>query len=62
MYDVPEEWLDRCKALIPSVFVWELLGEWDWREAWDTGLSPVQAVHCALLDVLAPTVGEMVRP
>jgi hypothetical protein len=53
----PTAWIDQCKALVPNDQVWVLLGEWSWLEAWDTGLSPIQAVHFALLDVLAPEVG-----
>lgn len=53
----PQDWWDQCKALVPNEDVWVLLDDWPWLEAWDSGVSPLQAVHFALLDVLAPEVG-----
>jgi hypothetical protein len=53
----PLAWMDQCKALVRHEVVWELLDEWSWLTAWETGWSPAHAVHIALLDVLAPEVG-----
>ena len=52
------EWLRKCEALVPNPLIWELLREWDWHEAWTSEVDPELAVHAALLDVFAPTVGE----
>ena len=53
-----KQWLKECRALVTHESVWWIIwAEWDWAEAWATGLSPVQAVQFALLDVLAPEVG-----
>ena len=53
--------MDRCKAFVPNEEVWALLSEWSWLEAWDTGISPMQAVHYALVDVLAPEIGAFYK-
>lgn len=53
----PRAWVEECKALVKHEEVWVLIAGWPWLEAWDTGTSPQQAVHFALLDVLAPEVG-----
>lgn len=58
----PQHWIDQCKALVRHSEVWALLAEWSWLESWDSGLSPMQSVHCALLDVLAPEVGAAWSP
>lgn len=56
------EWLMQCEALVPDPEVWAMLHGWQWREAYDTHLSPVTAVRFALVDTLAPEVGEVTYP
>ena len=52
------EWLQKCEALVPNPTIWAMLAEWDWHEAWTSEVTPDLAVHTALLDVFAPTIGE----
>lgn len=61
----PTSWMAQCKALVKHPQVWSLIeDEWPWLESWDSGLTPVQSVGCALLDVLAPEVAmfHMINP
>ena len=51
-------WMEECRGLVDPQ-VWPLLGVWSWDEAYLTEIPPATAVRFALLDVLAPRVGEM---
>jgi hypothetical protein len=53
-----EEWMQKCQGFVRHAQVWDLIQEWDWAEAYATDFTPAHAVRCALLDVLAPRVGE----
>lgn len=55
-----EQWLAECASLVRHETVWRLLvNEGDWREAWETELTPTDAVRLTMLDVLAPEVGQV---
>jgi hypothetical protein len=50
--------MEKCRSLVDPQ-AWPLLGGWSWDEAYLTDVPPHTAVRFALLDVLAPEVGEM---
>lgn len=56
------EWLTQCEALVPDPQVWTMLDGWQWREAYDSYMSPATAVRLALVDTFAPEVGEVTYP
>lgn len=58
MSDPQEVWMEKCRSLVDPQ-AWPLLGGWSWDEAYLTDVPPHTAVRFALLDVLAPEVGEM---
>lgn len=55
-------WLNECEALVPNPEVWTMLEGWQWTEAHEAGWTPTQAVRLALVDCLAPKVGEVTYP
>lgn len=57
-----DQWLNQCEALVPNHEVWTMLEGWQWTEAYETGWNPATAVRLALVDSLAPTVGEVTYP
>ena len=56
------DWMQECKALVLYPEAWDLLDGWQWTEAYEAQWSPATAVRLALVDCLAPTVGEVTYP
>lgn len=56
------EWLMQCEVLVPNPEVWTMLDGWQWTEAHAVGWTPATAVMMALVDTLAPEVGEVTYP
>lgn len=57
-----DQWLNECEALVPNHEVWIMLEGWQWIEAYGVRATPTQAVRLALVDCLAPKVGEVTYP
>ena len=56
-------WLAECAGLVRHETVWRLIfNEGDFWEAWETELTPTEAVRLIMLDVLAPKVGQVTWP